>query len=146
MGFVMFDATAEVAAVRSTYGPEEERALAVYGDVVAAFDAAGLPAYVETRGGLAICAYAPDGAMLVVACQDFLPLNRVMVTGWHLAHVPEDGPSPKWRCIVHDTVPDDLCCDEPGALRLRPLVDAAKAHLAACDHTREAATAAGGAS
>lgn len=128
----MFDATAEVAVLRSAYGPEEQRALSVYGDVVAAFDAAGLPAYVETRGGLAICAYVPDGTLMVVACEDFLPLNRATVTGWHLSHVPEDGPSPKWRCIVHDTVDDDPHGGSGGSLSVEALVGAATAHVAEC--------------
>lgn len=134
MGFIMFDAITEVAAIQSAYGPEELEALAVYADVVVAFDDVGLPAYVETRGGLAICAYTPDGTLLVVACEDFLPLNRATVTGWHLSHVPEDGPSPKWRCIVHDTVDDDPHGGSGDRLSVEALVGAATAHVAGGCH------------
>lgn len=142
----MFDATAEVAAIRAAYGPEEHRALDVYGDVVAALEGAGLHPYVETRGGLAICGYVPDGALLVVACQDFLPLNRAMAMGWHVTHVPEDGPGPLWRCVVHDTVPDDVCCAALGDLELGPLVESAVSHLATCTRASRKAEEAGEAS
>ncbi|WP_411121728.1 hypothetical protein [Streptomyces sp. x-19] len=131
----MLDIAARVADVRATYGPDENAALNVYDDALKAFEDAGLHPYAETRGGLAICAHAPNGTLLVVACQDFLPLNRDMLLGWHLTHVPEDEPAPAWRCVVYDTTPADLRCDPAGNLSLEPLVDAALSHLSACAHT-----------
>ncbi|GHE09193.1 hypothetical protein [Streptomyces alanosinicus] len=135
----MLDVAAEVATIRAAYGPDERRVLAAYGDVHAALEAAGLRPYVETRGGLAVCAYAEDGTLLVLACEDALPLNRDALTGWHLSHVPEDEPGAAWRCVVYDSVPADPGSGEVGDLRLLPLVDAAKAHLATCSRTARAA-------
>lgn len=134
----MFDVTAEVASIRATYGPDEDRALAVYSDVHGALEEAGLHPYVETRGGLAICAYADDGTLFVIACEDSLPLNRWApraLAGWHVSHVPEDGPAPAWRCVVYDSLPACPCRYEVGDLRLEPLIEAATAHLAVCSRT-----------
>ncbi|MEU4999325.1 hypothetical protein [Streptomyces sp. NPDC021622] len=136
----MLDVTAEVAGIRAAYGPEEHRALAVYSDVHVALEEAGLHPYVETRGGMAICAYADDGTLFVVAGEDCLPFNRWapgVLAGWHLSHVPEDGPAPAWRCMVYDSLPPHPFRYEVGDLRLEPLVEAATAHLAACSHLRE---------
>lgn len=136
----MLDVTAEVAAIRAEYGPDEHRALAVYSDVHVALEEAGLHPYVETRGGLAMCAFADDGTLFVVACEDALPFNRWApwaLAGWHLSHVPEDGPGPAWRCVVYDSLPPHPCHNEVGDLDLRPLVEAATAHLRACSHLRE---------
>ncbi|MEU9334137.1 hypothetical protein AB0D49_13405 [Streptomyces sp. NPDC048290] len=80
----------------------------------------------------------------MVACEDALPFNRWTpgtLAGWHLSHVPEDGPAPAWRCVVYDSLPPHLCRYEAGDLDLRPLVEAATAHLAACSHLREPAGA-----
>ncbi|MER6424530.1 hypothetical protein [Streptomyces sp. NPDC001137] len=140
----MLDVTAKAAAIRADYGPDEQRALAVYSDVHVALEEAGLHPYVETRGGLAICAFADDGTLFVVACDDALPFNRWApraLTGWHLSHVPEDGPAPAWRCVVYDSLPPHPCRYEVGDLDLRPLTEAATAHLAACSHLREPAGA-----
>ncbi|MER6548199.1 hypothetical protein [Streptomyces sp. NPDC001250] len=140
----MLDVTTEVAAIRADYGPDEHRALAAYSDVHIALEEAGLHPYVETRGGLAICAFADDGALFVVACEDALPFNRWApgaLAGWHLSHVPEDGPAPAWRCVVYDSLPPHPCHYEVGDLGLRPLVEAATAHLPACSHLREPAGA-----
>ncbi|GGX50950.1 hypothetical protein [Streptomyces noursei] len=128
----MIDIATKVAGIRATYGPEERRALAAYGDVHEALEEAGLHPYIETRGGLAVCAYTRNGTLLVVASEDFLPLDRGMLMGWHLTHVPEDEPGAAWRCVVYDTVPTDLCCDPRGELSLTTLIEAAVAHLAAC--------------
>ncbi|MFE4869573.1 hypothetical protein [Streptomyces sp. NPDC056682] len=131
----MLDVTAEVAGIRAAYGPDEYRALAVYSDVHVALEEAGLHPYVETGGGLAVCAYADDGTLFVVACEDSLPFNRWApgaLAGWHLSHVPEDGPTPAWRCVVYDSLPASPRHREGGDLRLEPLVEAAAAHLAAC--------------
>ncbi|MGW6021293.1 hypothetical protein [Streptomyces sp. NPDC055099] len=133
----MLDVTAEVAGIRATYGPDEHRALAVYSDVHVALEEAGLHPYVETRGGLAICAYADDGTLFVVASEDALPFNRWapgVLAGWHLSHVPEDGPAPAWRCVVYDSLPPHPCPHEVGDLRLEPLVEAATAHSDICSH------------
>ncbi|MGX1909381.1 hypothetical protein ACWIID_11000 [Streptomyces phaeochromogenes] len=140
----MLDVTAEVAAIRADYGPDEHRALAVYSDVHVALEEAGLHPYVETRGGLAICAFADDGTLFVVACEDALPFDRWApgaLAGWHLSHVPEDGPAPAWRCVVYDSLPPHPCHFEVGDLDLRPLVEAATTHLTACSHLREPAGA-----
>lgn len=140
----MLDVTAEVAAIRADYGPDEHRALAVYSDVHLALEAAGLHPYVETGGGLAVCAFADDGTLFVVAGEDALPFSRWTpgaLAGWHLSHVPEDGPAPAWRCVVYDSLPPHSCRYEAGDLDLRPLVEAATAHLAACSHLREPAGA-----
>lgn len=131
----MLTAASKVAAIRAAYGPEELDALAIYGDVHSALESIGLHPYIETRGGLAVCAYAPDGTIVVVACQDALPLRRRMLMGWHVTHAPEDSNSPLWRCIVRDTTPDDLCCDPPGDLRLDAITEAISQHLATCSHT-----------
>ncbi|MFF4606124.1 hypothetical protein ACFY12_25710 [Streptomyces sp. NPDC001339] len=133
----MLDIAAKVAGIRAAYGPDEHRALAVYGDAHAALEEAGLYPYVETRGGLALCAYADNGTLFVVACEDSLPFNRKtpgMLRGWHLSHVPEDGPAPAWRCVVYDTAPACLCCGAAGDLHLTPLVEAVTVHLATCAH------------
>lgn len=128
----MLDVIAEGAGIRATYGPDEHRALAVYSDVHAALEEAGLHPYVETRGGLALCAYAADGTLFVIASQDCLPFDRATLTGWHLTHVPEDEPGPAWRCVVYDSAPMGLYDGEQGDRRVRPLIDAAVAHLDAC--------------
>ncbi|MEK2474034.1 hypothetical protein [Streptomyces noursei] len=133
----MLDIAARVADIRAAYGPDETAALDVYDDVLTVFQDAGLHPYMETRGGLVICAYAPNGTLLVVASADFLPLDRDMLMGWHLAHVPEDEPGAAWRCDVYDTTPADLCCAPAGTLSLEPLVDAALSHLSACAHAAE---------
>ncbi|WP_116211663.1 hypothetical protein [Streptomyces olivoreticuli] len=91
-----------VAAIRAEYGPDEHQAVEVYGDVIDALEEAGFPAYVETRGGLAVCAFTPDGSLLTVASEDALPWDRDKLAGWHLAHTAEDEPGTPWRCIVHD--------------------------------------------
>ncbi|MFI1179947.1 hypothetical protein ACH4UT_10360 [Streptomyces sp. NPDC020799] len=121
-----------IAAIRAEYGPRELEALRTYGDVAAALEAAGLPTYVETRGGLALCSMAPDGSLLVVASEEALPSDRSRLSGWHLSHCPEDGPAARWRCIVHDTVPTTSPAGACGDLALEPLIAAAQAHLAAC--------------
>lgn len=138
----MLDVTAEAARIRAAYGPDEHRALAVYSDVHGALEEAGLHPYVETRGGLAICAYADNGTLFVVACEDSLPFNRWApggLAGWHLSHASEDGPAPAWRCVVYDSLPARPCRYEAGDLTLQPLIEAATAHLAACARPGEPA-------
>ncbi|MEU9777230.1 hypothetical protein [Streptomyces sp. NPDC047968] len=130
-----FDPAAAAAVRRAEYGPEELDGLAVYGDVVAALGSLGLHPYIETRGGLAVCAFAPDGSVVVVACQDALPLRREMVMGWHITHVPEDEVAPRWRCHIYDSTPRDLCCDPRGDLSLSPLAVTIGAHLRTCTHS-----------
>ncbi len=115
--------------------------MALYGDVVSALTRLGLHPYIETRGGLAVCAFAPDGSLVVVACQDALPLRREMVMGWHITHVPDDEVAPRWRCHIYDSTPRDLCCDPPGNLRLSPLAVAISAHLRSCTHSLAAVQA-----
>ncbi|MGD3109528.1 hypothetical protein [Streptomyces sp. YGL11-2] len=129
------DIAAKAARIRASYGPEEQRALAAYADVHSALEEAGLHPYVETRGGLALCAYAPDGTLFVVASEDSLPNNRGGLTGWHLAHVPEDEPSPAWRCLVYDSAPATPGCGERGCLKVDRLAKAATRHLFSCPHT-----------
>ncbi|MGX1668642.1 hypothetical protein [Streptomyces sp. NPDC055400] len=131
----MLDVASKVAGIRAEYGPEELDALAIYSDVHAALESIGLHPYIETRGGLAVCAYAPDGSLVIWAGQDALPLGRRMLMGWHVTHVPEDSNRPPWRCVVRDTTPADLCCDPPGDLRLDAMTDAIAQHLAGCSHT-----------
>ncbi|WP_367132766.1 MULTISPECIES: hypothetical protein [Streptomyces] len=127
-----------IAAIRAEYGPRELEALRAYGDVVASLEAAGLPAYVETRGGLAICSMAPDGSLFVLASEEALPADRSQLSGWHLSHCPEDSPAVRWRCIVRDTVPAASSAEARGDLAVEPLITAAKAHLAACRHDEAA--------
>ncbi|MGI5526869.1 hypothetical protein ACQEVX_05380 [Streptomyces syringium] len=127
-----------IAAIRAEYGPRELEALREYGDVVAALEAAGLPTYVETRGGLALCSMAPDGSLLVVASEEALPSDRSQLSGWHLSHCPEDGPAARWRCTAYDSVPAAYSAKPCGDLALEPLAAAALAHLATCPK-REAA-------
>lgn len=134
------DVSAVVAQIRAAYGPDEHRALAAYRDAHDALERAGLHPYVETRGGLAICAYTDDGTVFVVACEDALPVDRTALVGWHLAHVPEDEPAPAWRCVVYDTVPALPDPMEPGDVRVEPLLEAAMAHLAACAHSPKGVT------
>ncbi|MEN8649150.1 hypothetical protein ABCR94_00485 [Streptomyces sp. 21So2-11] len=136
----MLNAASAVAAIRDDYGPEELDALAIYSNVHSVLESLGLHPYIETRGGLAVCAYAPDGTLVVVACQDSLPLRRRRLLGWHVSHVPEDSNSPLWRCIVRDTIPEDLC-KSPGDLRLDAIAEAITQHLATCSHTVGAAGA-----
>ncbi|MFI0912436.1 hypothetical protein [Streptomyces abikoensis] len=119
-----------VAEIRSQYGREERQAGELYGDVFAAFESAGFPAYVETRGGLAVCAIAPDGTRFVVASEAALPWDRDALDGWHLSHVAEDEPSTPWRCTVYDTVVATLDYEE--AIDVANLVSAARAHLGVC--------------
>ncbi|MEV0445909.1 hypothetical protein AB0I84_10475 [Streptomyces spectabilis] len=126
------DITSTVAAVRGTYGPEELDALAAYGDLYAALESAGLHPYVETRGGLAVCAFAADGSLIVVAGQDALPLRRSSLKGWHVTHVPEDSHSPSWRCTVLDTVPPEADGGPAGDLDLDAVTEAVMAHLGVC--------------
>ncbi|CAM5313905.1 hypothetical protein [Streptomyces abikoensis] len=129
----MSGATIEtISAVRAEYGPYEREVLREYGDVVAAFEAAGLPTYVETRGGLALCAMTPDGSLFVVASEDALPSGRAKLSGWHLSHCPEDSPAARWRCTVYDTVPDLSRSMTSGDLAVAPLVTAALTHLVGC--------------
>ncbi|MEV4741780.1 hypothetical protein [Streptomyces sp. NPDC049555] len=119
-----------VSEIRAQYGPDEHQAVELYSDVIDAFEAAGLPAYVETRGGLAVCAVAPDGSMFVIASEEALPWRRDALDGWHLSHAPEDEPGVPWRCTVYDTVAADL--DYGAAIDVTHLVSAARAHLAVC--------------
>ncbi|MFD3667207.1 hypothetical protein [Streptomyces sp. NPDC058672] len=130
----MLNVASKVAAIRAEYGPEELDALAIYGDVHTALESIGLHPYIETRGGLAVCAYAPDGSLVIWACQDALPLRRHTLMGWHVTHVPEDSNSPSWRCVVRDTAPADLRCGPPGDLRLDVMTEAITRHLAVCSH------------
>ncbi|WP_399932122.1 hypothetical protein [Streptomyces kanamyceticus] len=120
------------AAARAAYGPEELEALAAYSDLYTALESCGLDPYIETRGGLAVCAYTADGSLIVVAGQDALPLRRQSLKGWHITHVPEDSSSPSWRCIVYDTVPQDPSSEPPGSLVLDEATEAVTAHVAAC--------------
>ncbi|WP_157855981.1 hypothetical protein [Streptomyces aureocirculatus] len=128
----MLDTASMAAAARAAYGPEELEALAAYSDLCAALESCGLHPYIETRGGLAVCAYTADGSLIVVAGQDALPLRRQSLKGWHITHVPEDSPSPPWRCAVHDTVPQDPASEPPGSLALDKATEAVTAHLASC--------------
>ncbi|MCX4666424.1 hypothetical protein OG453_07045 [Streptomyces sp. NBC_01381] len=131
----MHNPVAEVTTIRATYGPEELRALEVYRDLHSALDGAGLHPYIETRGGLAVCAVAGNGTLLVIAGQDALPLRRETLTGWHVSHVPEDGPAPEWRCLVHDTVPDSALQAPHGDMDLESLLSAVTRHLTSCTHS-----------
>ncbi|MGB8946922.1 MAG: hypothetical protein WCD21_42810 [Streptomyces sp.] len=130
----MLNVASKVAAIRAEYGPEELDALAIYSDVHTALESIGLHPYIETRGGLAVGAYALDGSLVIWACQDALPLRRHMLMGWHVTHVPEDSNSPSWRCVIRDTAPADLCCNPPGNLRLDVMTEAVTRHLADCPH------------
>ncbi|MEU5434514.1 hypothetical protein AB0G73_14220 [Streptomyces sp. NPDC020719] len=131
----MFAPATDAARIRAEYGPEELRAMEVYSDTVTALHAAGLHPYIETRGGLAVCAFAPDGSLLVVASHDALPLQRASLSGWHITHVPEDTNCPSWRCTVYDTTPEDPDRDPPGDLDLDAAAEAVTAHLASCPRT-----------
>ncbi|MGW0731700.1 hypothetical protein [Streptomyces sp. NPDC002851] len=131
----MHNLAREIATIRADYGPDELEALEVYRDLHAALDGMGLHPYIETRGGLAVCAVTANGTLLVVGGQDALPLRREALTGWHVSHVPEDDPSPAWRCIVHDTLPDGPLQAPRGDMSLESLVDSVTRHLASCTHT-----------
>ncbi|GGU26430.1 hypothetical protein [Streptomyces violascens] len=137
----MFEPAAEAAKIRASYGPEELQALEAYTDVTVTLGTAGLHPYIETRGGLAVCAYASDGTLVVVASHDALPLRRSGLSGWHITHVPEDTNCPPWRCVVHDTTPDDPERDRPGDLDLDAAVEAITRHLSDCFHVTEEAGA-----
>ncbi|MHA7956359.1 hypothetical protein ACX9I7_01185 [Streptomyces sp. L500] len=121
---------ADVEKIRACYGPDEHQAVELYGDVIDAFETAGLPAYVETRGGLAVCATVSDGSLLIVASDDALPWNRDALTGWHLSHTAEDEPGTPWRCTVYDTVSTGHY--HSATLNVAPMVSAGMAHLGAC--------------
>ncbi|MFF0742129.1 hypothetical protein ACFYVL_17200 [Streptomyces sp. NPDC004111] len=129
------DFSTAAAALRAAYGPDEEEGAAAYGDVLAALGAAGVHPYVETRGGLAVCALAEDGTAFVVASNGPLPYSRSPLPGWHISHVPEDEVRPPWRCIVLDTLPADVCCDPPGTLDLTLVTEAVRAHAARCPNS-----------
>lgn len=121
---------ATVDEIRAHYGPDEHQAVELYGDVIDAFETAGLPAYVETRGGLAVCAITPTGSLLVVASDDALPWSRDALVGWHLSHTAEDEPGTPWRCTVYDTVSAD---HHHGVdLSVARMISAGLAHLGAC--------------
>ncbi|MEV0370641.1 hypothetical protein AB0I10_12545 [Streptomyces sp. NPDC050636] len=137
----MSDPAVTVAAIRTNYGPEEERALAAYGDLITALTGAGLHPYVETRGGLAVCALTEDGSVIAVASGDALPLDRARLMGWHVTHVPEDDVAPSWRCRILDTTPTDPADENPGNLALIPVTTAVKAHLVSCPHFHPRAAA-----
>ncbi|MFF4408431.1 hypothetical protein ACFY1P_29310 [Streptomyces sp. NPDC001407] len=127
----MLNAADVVAAIRAAYGPDEHQAVEIYGDVIDALEGAGFPAYVETRGGLAICALTPDGSLLTVASEDALPWDRDKLAGWHLAHTAEDEPGTPWRCIVHDDV---TAGHSAGSEGIEAVVAAAAAHFKTCPH------------
>ncbi|MEU7583807.1 hypothetical protein AB0B50_40225 [Streptomyces sp. NPDC041068] len=99
----------------------------------------GSTPYVETRGGLAVCACAADGSLIVVAGQDTLPLRRPSLKGWHVSHVPEDSHNPSWRCTVLDTLPPEGDSGSTGDLSLATVADAVTAHLDACTRIAGAA-------
>ncbi|MEV4500892.1 hypothetical protein [Streptomyces klenkii] len=128
----MLNAADAVATIRAEYGPDEHQAVEIYGDVIDALERAGLPAYVETRGGLAICALTPDGSLLTVASEDVLPWDRNKLAGWHLAHTAEDEPGTPWRCIVHDAVPAGRSAGADEGIEA--VVSAAVTHLKSCPH------------
>ncbi|MEU1307880.1 hypothetical protein ABZ419_03135 [Streptomyces cinnamoneus] len=128
----MLNVAAAVAAIRAEYGSDEHQAVELYGDVMDAFEEAGFPAYVETRGGLAVCAVTPDGSLLTVASEDALPWDRDRLAGWHLAHTAEDEPGTPWRCTVHDAV---AAGHGTGAGEgIEAMVAAAVTHLKTCPH------------
>ncbi|MCX5206701.1 hypothetical protein OG897_35520 [Streptomyces sp. NBC_00237] len=134
------NAVTAVAALRAAYGPDEEQGAAVYGDVLDALAAADLHPYIETRGGLAVCALAEDGTVVVVASNGALPWSRSPLPGWHVSHVPEDEVRPPWRCLVLDTLLADVCCEPPGTLDLTLVTEAVRAHVACCPYAQRART------
>ncbi|WP_433547125.1 hypothetical protein ACQPZG_20115 [Streptomyces sp. CA-294286] len=134
------DVDAAVAALRAECGPEEHEGAAVYGDVLDALDAADLHPYIETRGGLAVCALAEDGTTFIVASNGALPWSRSPLPGWHVTHVPEDEVRPPWRCLVLDTLPADVCCEPPGTLDLALVTEAVRAHAGCCTNAPRART------
>ncbi|MFG2143695.1 hypothetical protein ACGFRG_05780 [Streptomyces sp. NPDC048696] len=122
-----------VAAIRADYSPRESAASVVCQDLLAALKEADLPARIESRGGLTVCAVTPSDARIVVASEESLPERREVLQSWHVAHVPEDEPGAAWRCTVYDSKADaSRIRADRDDLAIASLIAAVRAHLDAC--------------